>query len=65
MRFFNCTEPNIRFFKKLKKPSRKKFKKKEKIKNSFSPLFGCSTRCDEKKMKFNHRSSFEFRAPYM
>ena len=43
LRFFNCTEPHNRYFKKLKKPS---LKKKIKNKNRFRPFFGCSTRWD-------------------
>ena len=40
LRFFYCTEPHNRFFKKFKKPS---LKLKKKNLNRFRPLFGCST----------------------
>ena len=64
LEIFNCKEPQNRFFKKFRKPSLKELKNKKKIKNRFRPLFGCITRWNEQKIKFDHRSSFEFCGPF-
>ena len=63
LRFFNCTEPHNRFFKKFKKPSLKKFKKKLKI--VLNLFLGALQDGMKKKRKFDHRSTFEFRAPFI